>query len=434
MTDALKSGVFAALDDAVSSRMPEPGVKLGVAVSGGGDSMALMILMDEWARARGAELEIASVDHHLRPESGKEALMVAEAAAELGRRHMRLSWDDWDGRGNMQAEARAARRRLLSDWAARRGLKAVALGHTMDDQAETVLMRLGRGAGVDGLSGMAHAVEAGGMLWLRPMLNVRRNDLRALLSERGVAWVDDPSNEDLKYDRVRARNALATLEDLGVTVEGLARTAGHMAEAREALDETAAALAAEAATWGACGELRLALTPLRGAPAEVTRRLFRAGLTRVSGADYGPRADAEGAALTAMLGLRLGGGRSLHGCVIRPDGPDGALITREASAVTAETKTDGLWDGRFVIETDEGGDSSLAPLGMAGDRQIKALVAAGALQTPESWRAAPKAARITTPALWRGEDLAAAPLAGYGTGLSARFAAPGPVWGMGLTD
>ncbi|MEO1612139.1 MAG: tRNA lysidine(34) synthetase TilS, partial [Pseudomonadota bacterium] len=278
---SLSDDVFGALDATA------PAGPIGVAVSGGGDSMALMLLADEWTRSRGRALFVATVDHGLRPESADEASMVAEAAQALGRPVETLRWTGWDGRGNVQAAARAARRDLLSAWAARNGLAAVALGHTMDDQAETVLMRLGRGAGVDGLSGMAMRSEANGTVWLRPMLGVRRDALREALRARNAAWVDDPSNDDPKYDRVRARAALETLADLGVTAEGLAETASRLSEARAALDEGATALFRDAAEWGLCGELRLKLAPLRAAPDELTRRLFRAVLTRAAGAEYG---------------------------------------------------------------------------------------------------------------------------------------------------
>ena len=107
------------------------------------------------------------------------------------------------------AAARAARMRLLSDWAKDRGLDAVVLGHTQDDQAETLLMRLARGAGVDGLSGMAAARSQAGALWLRPMLGVRRDALRGWLTGRGIGWADDPTNEDEGFDRIRVRRAIA---------------------------------------------------------------------------------------------------------------------------------------------------------------------------------------------------------------------------------
>lgn len=424
---ALERTAFAALDALA------PAGALGLAVSGGGDSTAMMLLAHDWAAARGRRIEIACVDHGLRAESAAEAAGVMVRARALGHDVETLRWLEWDGRGNMQAAARAARRRLLSDWAKRRGLAAVALAHTMEDQAETVLMRLARGAGVDGLSAMAARTEGEGIVWLRPLLDARRADLRAWLAARGETWVDDPTNDDPRYDRIRARRALAGLGELGLDSPTLAGVAARMGEAREALDAGAADLATRAARWGLCGELRLDLGQLRAAPVELSRRLLRAGLTRVAGAEYGPRGEAEGHLLTAMLGLKLGGGRSLHGCLIRPDGPTGAVISREVAAVDPaplSLNADGaLWDNRFRIQPCAPlDDAHVAPLGEAGARRLKQLAETGAWRAPDGWRAAPRSAQLATPALWRREALTSAPVAGYGDALTAEFAPRGGDW------
>ena len=135
----------------------------------------------------------ATVDHGLRPGSGDEARQAGAAAQALGIPHEVLLWQR-AGSGNLMAAARDARLRLLSDWAHRHGLAAVVLGHTQDDQAETLMMRLNRGAGVDGLAAMAPLRAALGIRWLRPMLGLSRADLRHWLTARGIGWVDDPSN------------------------------------------------------------------------------------------------------------------------------------------------------------------------------------------------------------------------------------------------
>lgn len=405
---------------------------VGVAVSGGGDSMALLHLIDEWAHARGRMIEVATVDHGLREESAEEAQFVARACSGLGLRHEILEWRGWDGAGNLQAEARTARRRLLAGWAARRGIAAVALGHTLDDQAETVLLRLGRGAGVDGLSAMAARMEALGTIWVRPLLETRRETLRGWLRSIGVDWIEDPSNEDLRFDRVRARRSLGALETLGVTAEGLAETATRMHAAREALDHGASGLAQAAARWGVCGELHLALAPLRAAPRELARRLLRGGLIAASGAEYGPRAEAEAQLLSAMLGFRLGGGRSLHGCLIRPEGPGHAVIAREAAALDPKPAPlalgETVWDGRFLVVNEGEEGASIAALGDAGAQRLSELAEEGLWRPPAHWDGTPRAAKLTTPALWRDGGLAAAPLAGFGNGARAHFLGADNAW------
>ena len=426
--DPIRADAFAAFDRLA------PAGPLGVAVSGGGDSMALMRLAAEWARETGRSLAVASVDHGLRSESADETRLVVETARRLDLPADGLTWEGWDRRGNLSAAARDARRALLANWARARGIAAIMLGHTLDDQAETVLMRLGRGAGVDGLSGMAATSRSHGVLWLRPLLSARRDGLRDWLRAEGAPWVDDPTNDDPKYDRVKARKALAALGDLGVTATGVAATAARLRDARDALDEAASRLGQEAAKWGACGELRLALDPLRAAPRETTRRLFRAALTRVAGAAYGPRAEAEASLLTAIFGMRLGGGRALHGCLVRPDGPRGVVISRETAAIDPTpapiAADDLLWDGRFRLTRAAPLDgAAIAPLGEAGARRLSALEDAGAWRPPADWLAAPRAARIATPALWRGAALAAAPVAGYGDAVTARFIGAEADWG-----
>ena len=183
----------------------EPAAHIAVAVSGGADSLALALLLRDWARPRGYRLTALVVDHGLRAESAAEA---RGAVAVLGRQHVEARLLRFQGAkpsANVQAAARAARYGLLSDWCARRGVLHLALGHHRDDQAETLLLRLGRGSGLDGLAGMAPVVELRDVRLLRPLLGVPRARLEASLRARGLAWIDDPSNRDRAHGRVRIR-------------------------------------------------------------------------------------------------------------------------------------------------------------------------------------------------------------------------------------
>ena len=154
---------------------------LGLAVSGGGDSVALLHL----AVACGLQPAVVTVNHGLRAEAASEAAQVAGVAAALGLSHETLLWQGWDHTGNLQDAARKARRRLISAWALQNNIASVALGHTQNDIAETFLMRLQRGAGVDGLAKMAGHWSEGGILWQRPLLGFTRNDLRLWLQAQG---------------------------------------------------------------------------------------------------------------------------------------------------------------------------------------------------------------------------------------------------------
>lgn len=196
-----------------------------LAVSGGSDSTALLHLAaDARKAAPDCRIIAATVDHGLRPESSVEAAAVAGLSARLGVEHRTLIWRGEKPIHGIQAEARAARQALLAEFVDEVGAGAVLTGHTLDDQAETVLMRSARGEGI-GLAGIAPATLAGNQVWfMRPLLGQRRAALRQMLAARGAGWVDDPSNENLQFERVRVRAKLANDPDLFERTVALART------------------------------------------------------------------------------------------------------------------------------------------------------------------------------------------------------------------
>ncbi|MGG7645640.1 tRNA lysidine(34) synthetase TilS [Rhodovulum sp. YNF3179] len=386
---------------------PAPG-RLGVAVSGGGDSVALMALLADWAGPRGVALSAVTVDHGLRPEAAEEAALAARSAARLGLPHETLRWQGWDGQGNLQDAARRARRALIADWAGTQGLGAVALGHTLDDQAETVLLRLARGSGVDGLSGMARHRRAAGIVWLRPLLGVRRAALRALLRDRDLPWAEDPSNADPRFDRVKARRALEALAPLGLDAEGLAETAGHMATARAALEAETQDAARAIARVTVAGAVCIDRAGLVALPEEIRLRLVSHALIWVASAGYRPRRRALERALSDAVAGQAG---TLHGCELRPEAGD-LCIRREPAAVRDMTARPGeIWDGRWRVTGPGAPDLRVAALGIAG------------LADCPGWRETglSRGALAATPAVWRDARLVAAPLAGRAEGWQARL-------------
>src|SRR5690606_4468682 len=208
-----------------------PGLKLGLAVSGGPDSLALLLLA---AAARPGGVEAATVDHGLRPEAAAEAEMVAELCSRLGVPHRTLAVRL--APGNLQDQARRARYDALGEWARERGAQALATAHHADDQAETVLMRLNRASGLAGLAGIRArgTWPSTGLTLFRPLLGWRKAELKALVASTGLIPAQDPSNADPRFDRARLREALATADWLDPAA--IARSASHLAEAEEALD------------------------------------------------------------------------------------------------------------------------------------------------------------------------------------------------------
>lgn len=384
--------------------------RIGIALSGGGDSTALMHLVHGWAGPRGTALMAATVDHGLRAGSAAEARQAGAAAQALGIPHDILIWQR-EGAGNLMAAARDARLRLLSDWALRHGLNAVVLGHTQDDQAETLVMRLNRGAGVDGLSGMAPARAAMGTRWLRPMLDVSRADLRHWLVARGIGWAEDPSNRNEDFERIRARNALAAL---GLPLPQLAQSAANLALAREALQVFAAQVARGATA--VAGALDLPLAAFRAAPLDIRRRLLVAGLRHVTGADYPPRRAPLLAALDALQGeARL----TLDGVILGPRGGALRLIREPAAARRSppglpDAQGTALWDGRWRL-TGLGQGQEVRALGydMLADRDWRAsgLSRDEAASSPGIWS---QGALIAAPLLESAGPVAAWPLRGLG--------------------
>lgn len=254
--------------------------KLGLAVSGGPDSMALLLLA---AEALPGQVEAATVDHGLRPESAAEAGFVAQECAKLGVPHATLRVEV--APGNVQSEARAARYAALAGWMEARSLAALVTAHHADDQAETLLMRLARGSGVAGLAGVRAKGPVPGtrLPLLRPLLGWRRADLAEVVAAAGIAALADPSNADDRFDRVRLRKALAGADWLDV--EAIARSAAHLADANGAIEWAAAREWSEAVK-----ESGLGITYRPRAPKAVVLRVLARIVAKLDGEE--PRGSA----------------------------------------------------------------------------------------------------------------------------------------------
>lgn len=402
----------------------EGAARVALAVSGGSDSTALLALSAE-ARDRLAaegtalELHVLTVDHALRPESAAEALNVRDLARRFGAAHDILRWEGEKPAGAVQAAAREARYELMAAWRRESGVGPLLLGHTRDDVAETLLLRLARGSGVDGLARMrADAAEEPEALArlearprlrrVRPLLGASRSALRAICREAGADWVDDPSNCDPAHDRVKAR---AAIDALGLDADRLVKTAISMARARSALERACARLADEiAVSEPTLGWTALAREGLRAAPDEIALRLVSAALRWTSGAAYPPRLEG----VEALLGqARAPDGsafrRTLHGVIVSAQGGEVFFVREPAAAEGSVELAPGaavLWDRRFCVMARESG-LRVAPLGAAGRRGLAAAERSGGSNGAIDAQAAE-----TAPGVWRGEELVFSALAG----------------------
>lgn len=299
---------FAAQLDSALDRRLAADERVAVAVSGGPDSVALLLLA---AAALPGRIVALTVDHGLRAGAAIEAASVARQCAAAGIPHHLLHWRGDKPAANLQAAARAARYDLMADWCAQNSVAILATAHHADDQAETLLMRLARGSGSAGLAGIRARRDLGqGVVLVRPLLTLRRADLVAVAAASGWSIADDPTNRDLRHDRTHARQLLAATPWLDAG--RLADAAAHLAEAEAALAWTAdlawagRTVAGETALSIDAGDL----------PAELVFRLVRRAVATLD-----PAAAPRGPDIARLIARLSAGGSGTIGRVAARGGP-----------------------------------------------------------------------------------------------------------------
>jgi tRNA(Ile)-lysidine synthase len=394
-----------------------------LAVTGGSDSMALMLLAARWVATgkapEGLAIDVATVDHGLRAGSAREATWVAERAKALGFSHTTLVWGGNKPGSALQARAREARYALLVAHARGASPAAVVTAHTADDQAETLLMRLGRGSGLDGLAGMAPSrplLPDGSVQLVRPLLGLSKGFLAATLKETGGTWLDDPSNERLDFERVRLRAAHDHLSALGLSNDKLALSAVRLTRARDALERlTDARLAALVdAHDGAFASIGRAGWE---AEAEDVRVRMLARLLGTFGGQAKPAQLSQIEALVSALARGRPIALTLGGCIVSQGRTTLRLYREPGHAAMPELRLmpgeEAVWDWRFRIGYDGAADKGSAadtpapepvvvrPLGLAAYATLRGGLA------PKDRPPARAAAGL--PAVWSGERLLAVP-------------------------
>lgn len=301
----------------------EPG--LLVAVSGGPDSVALLALLADWAKAPGRPgLHAATVDHGLRPASAAEAEAVAGLCARLGVGHATLRWAGLKPAKGVQAAARRARYDLLAEETLRHGGSSIVTAHTLDDQAETLLMRIAHGSGPGGLAGMRAVTRRGEVAIHRPLLGVAKSRLIATAEARGLAFVKDPSNADPRFERVRWRELMPLLAEQGLDAARLGRLAERVARQEEALSRRAGDALAQARLPQAAEEgVRLGFRQIAEEPEEILLRVLALALSEVVEAQegYGRLERLEACGLALLAASRAGSAmrRTFSGCILTLD-------------------------------------------------------------------------------------------------------------------
>ena len=298
-----------------------------LAVSGGPDSTALMLLAARWRKTLTTKPKLiaVTVDHGLRAESKREAAAVARLARKLGIAHRTVRWNGVKPTTGLQEAARAARYRLLAAAARKAGASHILTAHTRDDQAETVLIRMSRGSGIAGLAAMARLSsvpgDAEGQIKLvRPLLDIPKARLVATLHAAKIAFADDPSNRDPRFTRARLRGLMAELAREGLDSRRLALLALRLKRADRAVDAVVDRAVAELTRLSPVGDaIAIDAAAYSGLPAEIALRLLGRAVDRVG--DEGPVELAKLEALkTALDAAQIHGNgwfrRSLAGAIV----------------------------------------------------------------------------------------------------------------------
>jgi tRNA(Ile)-lysidine synthase len=323
----------AELPDILDRFAAEPSILL--AVSGGPDSLGMLAAMARWRalRADGPVLRVATVDHGLRPEAAQECAGAVQAAERFGLAAATLAWTGDKPAAGLQEAARLARYRLLLDHARAVGASAVAVAHTLSDQAETVLMRLVRGSGPLGLKGMAPVSERQGLRIIRPFLWTTGERLAATARAAGLDPVADPSNADERFTRVRMRRLLGLLAAEGLDAERLAVLAGRTQMLNEALVHQAEELAKRSAQPSLAPGTRVFDASLWLAePFAAVQMLLSRAIAETGDADIPERLEAlealAGAILMAVAGSEAHR-ETLRGAVISVTAHGRVIVARE---------------------------------------------------------------------------------------------------------
>lgn len=317
--------------------------------------MALLLLASRAAKLKQApRFSVLSVDHGLRPEAGDEVKQVAAWCKALGLAHISLKTPEPLHATRVQEAARQQRYQAMAAWCQKHKAAALLVAHHREDQAETVVMRLLHGSGVNGLAGMSRLqrlhTKAGAVEVMRPLLDVPRAALRAMLEKAGQAWIEDPSNEDTKYERVRLRQQMPHLQAHGLATEQLVAVANHMRQARAVFDAQAVAWLQAQAGWSDYGYIEICRQPFLALGEAMQKRILAALISYLGGQIYAPKRQRL-ARLCARVADAPSGAATLAGCLMRWR-RDTLMLGREAAGLGEQKlsqPTRQLWDQRFDV-------------------------------------------------------------------------------------
>lgn len=343
-----------------------------VAVSGGSDSITLLLLASSWAKSVDASLQVVTIDHGLRPEAAAEAAFVSGVSEGLDLPHLTLAWDGLKPESGVSQAARNARYQLLEEFAIDIGAKTILVGHTANDQAETILMRNARGEdgqqgrGLSGISPLMLLPKRTKLV--RPLLDIGRSALRAYLGEMNQSWIEDPSNSDEAYERVRIRKSLGVDE---TRISNICRMASLSGKLRKAMADEAAVILSENTTVLEGPLYSIPLAAIEKVPNSVQKLVLQVLIAIAGGAEFFAADKSVQRLLDDDGDDRLTMG---HAVVEKVDGQ--FRFYREKRNIPSVVVGPGdhlLWDGRFHIENNSASSYFCGPLSFDQLQDIEAV-------------------------------------------------------------
>jgi tRNA(Ile)-lysidine synthase len=348
--------------DKLLSFVNKPPEKLAVAVSGGADSMCLAFLSKKLLKD--TDIIALIVDHGLRSESAKEAKLVQKRLSRLAITSHILKWSGKKPTSNIQENAREARYDLLTKFCKKNKINCLLTAHNFDDQAETVLMRVYRGSGIDGISGMKAHSSYNSVEILRPLIGIKRTDIESYLKTNKIKWVDDPSNLNERFDRVKIRKLLRSLDDTDVWLERLNLLASNSARSADFINSEVEKTFKKFVHIDKLGFMSLRFTDFNSLHQEIALKILVKILGMFSGNIQQPRLQNL---LKLENSIRNNEDCCLSGVEIKHI-KDNIYFIREFKAIKSKV-INGIWDNRFKVS-----NQPVKALGADGWKQIKSLV------------------------------------------------------------
>tara|TARA_Y100000590_G_scaffold470689_2_gene667848 strand:+ start:1380 stop:2636 length:1257 start_codon:yes stop_codon:yes gene_type:complete len=326
--------------------------KIAIAVSGGRDSTALLLMLSEWLRFKknlnDIKVYVLTVDHGLRAESSLECEKVKALSVQHGLDHHTLIWHKTSVLGTSQLKARNARYKLLIDFATKKGIDNIITAHTLDDQIETFIMRLGKGSGLDGLRSIEFKRSIDNIDIFRPLLGISRKRITEILEQSGQNWIDDPSNQNKKFERIKIRKNISLLDNLNLSPSMISNSIRRLTRSQNAIKELSKVAFEQTVIVNELGYLSVNRKKIEKYPEDIVMRVLEQSIKLINGGDHISMSSLESAYHEVFIKKN---NRTINGCLIKI-GKNEYFISRENRNIEDGIISNGekvIWDSRFIM-------------------------------------------------------------------------------------